>query len=82
MTEHTLTLTTQTRSGADELRALLETAERDLGWLSRKSGYSQSHLWRVINEGRRISADLAARLAVLFDVPAETFLADQQETDQ
>lgn len=82
MTEHTLTLTSQTRSGALELRALLDGAERDLGWLSRKTGYSQSHLWRVINEGRRISTDLAARLAELFDVPAETFLATQQETDQ
>lgn len=79
MTSHALTLTPQPHSGPAAIRSLLESEERDFAWLSRKTGYSTSHLWRVVNEGRRISPDLANRLAELFGVPVTTFLQEEEE---
>lgn len=79
MTTSTRSLTTQPRTGAEALKALLEEHERDFAWLASKTGFSQSHLWRVANEGRRISPELAAKLAEVFSVPASTFLESETE---
>lgn len=57
----------------------LDTDERDLKWLSRHTGWSYTHLWRVMKDGRAISPDLANRLAELFGVPASTFLQEEEE---
>lgn len=66
------------RTGADAIREKLDADERDLKWLSRHTGWSYTHLWRVMNEGRAISPDLAERLATLFGVPASTFLPESE----
>lgn len=76
MTQQALTRSPQ--PGAEALRDLLIEHERDFAWLASKVGFSQSHLWRVCNEGRRISPDLATKLAELFAVPASTFLSDAE----
>lgn len=65
--------------GAAALRDLLTENERDFAWLASKVGFSQSHLWRVCNEGRRISPELATKLAELFSVPASTFIESEAE---
>lgn len=62
------------RPGHDALIRLLEADERNLAWLSRRTGRSVSHLYRVSTGEREISGPLAADLAVLFNVPIETFL--------
>lgn len=73
MTTHTRSLTTETLMGHALLRALLAEDERDARWLAGKTGYSPSHIWRVVHEGRRISDDLGARLGDLFGVEPARF---------
>lgn len=73
MTTHTRSLTTETLMGHTLLRALLAEGERDARWLAGKTGYSPSHIWRVVHEGRRISDDLGARLGDLFGVEPSRF---------
>lgn len=70
-------VSTSPQPGAETLKALLTEHERDFSWLASKTGYSQSHLWRVVNEGRRISEDLALKLADVFGESPEAFLGDR-----
>lgn len=74
MTQQAVSMSPQT--GAEALRELLTEHERDFAWLASKVGFSQSHLWRVCNEGRRISPDLAGKLANVFGVPQSRFLPE------
>lgn len=61
-------------TGQDALNNLLAEDERNLSWLSRRTGRSVSHLYRVSTGERDISPSLANDLAALFNVPIETFL--------
>jgi plasmid maintenance system antidote protein VapI len=45
-------------------------------WIANQLGISQSYLSRLISGERPITAEMAQRLATLFDVPASTFLPE------
>jgi plasmid maintenance system antidote protein VapI len=62
----------------DALRRLLADDDRNFAWLAKKTGLSLGHLTRVARGERPISADLAQKLAEIFDVPVTTFLPEAE----
>ena len=56
--------------------AMLETQERSLSWLARKTGKSPSYVLRVTTGERRPSDDFKARAAEALGVPAAFLFPD------
>lgn len=63
----------------EAIRRLLDADERNLTWLSRKTGLSVGHLFRVTTGERPVTANLASKLAEVFGVQVETFVQGEEE---
>lgn len=61
-----------------KLRAFLDDRGIRYTFVAGKLGVSNGHLNHVLDGARPLTDDLAQKLAVLFDVPASTFLPEAQ----
>lgn len=68
-----------TLSMINPLRAFLDARGIRYIWAAERLGITPSHLTRLMDSERPLTAVMADRLAALFDVPASTFLPESRE---
>lgn len=64
----------------EKLQTILQDQGRRIYWLAEQSDVSPSLLYRIMKLQRPLTADVAARIADVLDMPIEALEADDRET--